>query len=70
VGRTDTSQRTDHVVRLDPEAIGESIENRRSEAAKKQGWTTVVMVATYRYLSEGVRMLGEAYSMHNDRDTE
>jgi hypothetical protein len=29
-----------------------------------------VVVATYKYLAQGVRILGEAYSTYDDRDTQ
>jgi hypothetical protein len=68
VGRTDASQSNGYDVRLDPLVKGQSEENLGSENTKKHRGPAVVIAAIYKYLSKGVRMLGEAYSTYNDRD--
>jgi hypothetical protein len=68
VGRTDASQSKGHAVRLDPVVMGESVEDLESEGTRRHRWPAVAIAAIYRYLSKGVRMLGEAYSTYNDRD--
>jgi hypothetical protein len=46
----------------------QSVENQQTESKKMSRWPTVAITATYRYLSEGVRTLGEGYSTYNDRN--
>ena len=42
-------------------------QDRKDEVARSQNWSAVVILATCRYLSEGVRVLGEAYTTYDDR---
>jgi hypothetical protein len=48
----------------------QSIENQSTESKKMHRWPAEVICATYKYLSEGVRTLGEAYSTYDDRDVQ
>jgi hypothetical protein len=50
--------------------ISESVEIQKTESKKMSRWPTVAIVSTYRYLSEGVRLLGEAYSGYDDRNSQ
>lgn len=68
MGRTGGSQSKGYAVRSDPGVVGESVEDLESGVTKRQRWPAVVIATIYRYLSKGVRMLGEAYSTYNDRD--
>ena len=43
-------------------------ELRPMEDEKKQRWPADAVAATYKYLSDGVRILAEAYSTHDDRN--
>ncbi len=47
--------------------VNESEQDRRFRIKRKQQWPAVAIVATHRYLSEGVRILGEAYTTYDDR---
>jgi hypothetical protein len=45
----------------------QSVENKQTESKKTSRWPTVAFAASYRFLSEGVRVLGEGYSIYDDR---
>ncbi len=45
-----------------------SEQTRNDEINRTLHWPAVVIVATCRYLSEGIRILGQGYSTYDDRD--
>ena len=45
-------------------------ENQSTEGEKLRRWPIVVIIATFRYLLEGVRILGQSYSVHDDRSSQ
>ena len=60
----------------DPRRAGDSANQARALAYGEEGkrdartrrfWPTVAIVATYKYVSEGVRILGRAYTTYDDR---
>ena len=55
---------------VNPIPISQFEEEQRSEGKKKHRWPAVAITATYRYLLEGVRTLGQAYSAYHDRNTQ
>jgi hypothetical protein len=63
--RTDAGP-SDRSPPINPAKISPSIENRQIESTKKHRWPVAAIAATYRYLSDGVRILGEAYSTYDD----
>jgi hypothetical protein len=52
------------------EKISPSTDNRQIESTKKHRWPVDALAAGYRYLSEGVRILGKAYSTYDDRNNQ
>jgi len=63
--RTNRSNRSAPPVYRAPNS--KSVENKQTESKKKSRWHTVAFAATYRYVSEGVRVLGDGYSTYDDR---
>jgi hypothetical protein len=49
--------------------INQSAGDWQVENNKTRRWPVVAIAATYRYLSEGVRILGEAHSTYDDCNT-
>jgi hypothetical protein len=45
------------------------VENEKNES-KKRGRLPAAIAATYKYLSEGVRIVGEGYSSYDDRNAQ
>jgi hypothetical protein len=41
--------------------------NRSTDGEKIRRWPFVVITATCKYLSEGIRVLGQSYSIYDDR---
>ena len=50
--------------------IGPPTENQQNEGWKKHRWLAAAIAASYRYLSDGVRILGKAYSTYDDRNSQ
>jgi hypothetical protein len=50
--------------------IGPRTEKQRNESSKKHRWPVAAVAASYRYLSDGVRILGRAYSTYDDRNSQ
>jgi hypothetical protein len=48
--------------------INEYVKDKQVEDKHNRHWPTVAIAVTYAYLSEGIRILGEAYSMYDDRN--
>jgi hypothetical protein len=46
------------------------VENEKNESKKRGRLPAAVIAATYKYLSEGVRLLGESYSSYDDRNSQ
>jgi hypothetical protein len=42
------------------------LEKQEAEVKEKRLWSTITTTATYRYLVEGIRILGRAYSTNHD----
>ena len=49
-------------------AIAQTGEHWPTESVKRRPWPVKAIVATYRHLAEGVRLLGEAYAAYDDRN--
>ena len=45
-------------------------ENQQNESSKKHRWPVAAIAASYKYLSDGVRILGKAYSTYDDRNSQ
>jgi hypothetical protein len=43
-------------------------ENKPPDNKWRRSWPAKAVIATYHYLSNGVRILGEAYSTYDDRN--
>ena len=50
--------------------MSETVENEMNESKKRGRLPVAVIAATYKYLSEGVRILGEGYSSYDDRNSQ
>jgi hypothetical protein len=50
------------------EPMSQPVENEKIENKKLGRLPAAVISATYKYLSEGVRILGEGYSSYDDRN--
>ena len=50
--------------------IGPRTEKQQNESSKKHRWPVAAIAASYRYLSDGVRILGRAYSTYDDRNSQ
>ena len=48
--------------------MSQPVEDEKMESKKVGRLPAAVIAATYKYLSEGVRILGEAYSSYDDRN--
>jgi hypothetical protein len=48
--------------------MNQSAEIPPTEGKKGHRWPAEAVAASYKYLAEGVRILGEAYSTYDDRD--
>ena len=48
--------------------MSQPVENEKVESKKMGRLPVVFIVATCKYLSEGVRILGEGYSSYDDRN--
>lgn len=55
---------------VDPIPISQFEEEQGIKGKKKHRWPAVAIATTYRYLLEGVRTLGQAYSAYDDRNTQ
>ena len=44
--------------------------NRSTDGEKIRRWPIVVITATCKYLSEGIRVLGQSYSIYDDRGSQ
>ncbi len=62
--QADQSSRGDPPVRQTKTEV--FVQDRTDEITRSQPWSAVVILATYRYLTEGVRVLGEAYTTYDD----
>lgn len=51
-------------------AISQSIENHEVEGTKKQRFPLIIITETYKYFSDGVQILGQAYSTYDDRNAQ
>ena len=49
-------------------AIEKIEENKPTDNKRGRSWLAKAVIATYNYLSHGVRILGEAYSTYDDRN--
>jgi hypothetical protein len=49
-------------------AIDKTVENKPTESDKRCPWPAKAISATYKYLSQGVRLLGESYATYDDRN--
>lgn len=47
--------------------ISQPVEYQSTEGKGMRRRSIAVIIATYRYLSEGVRILGQTYSIYDDR---
>lgn len=65
--RKDSNWLTDGMPPIGHMPIGRLFEDQQSEEGQTRRWPIAVMTATYRYLSEGVRILGKSYSVYDDR---
>ena len=45
-------------------------ENYQNESSKKHRWPLAAITASYMYLSDGVRILGKAYSTYDERNSQ
>jgi hypothetical protein len=68
--RTDPSPSNRSSPPIYREKIGPSTDTRQIESTKKLPWPVAALAAGYRYLSEGVRILGKAYSTYDDRNNQ
>ena len=50
--------------------IDQPLEDQRTEEKQPRRWPIVIMTATCKYLSEGVRTLGKSYSVYDDRSSQ
>ena len=50
------------------EPMSQPVENEKIENKKMGRLPVTIIAATYKYLSEGVRILGEGYSSYDDRN--
>ena len=50
--------------------ISPRTENQQNESSKEHWWPVAAIAASYRYLSDGVRVLGKAYSTYDDRNSQ
>jgi hypothetical protein len=68
--RTDPSpsNRSSHPIHA--AKIDSSTENQRVESTKGHRGPVAAIAASYRYLSEGVRILGKAYTTYDDRNAQ
>jgi hypothetical protein len=48
--------------------MSQPVENEKIENKKMGRLPVTIIAATYKYLSEGVRILGEGYSSYDDRN--
>ena len=53
---------------VDRAKISPRNENQQNESSKKHRWPVAAIAASYRYLLDGVRILGKAYSTYDDRN--
>jgi hypothetical protein len=44
--------------------------NRSTDGETIRRWPIVVITATWKYLSEGIRVLGQSYSIYDDRGSQ
>jgi len=44
--------------------------NRRTDGETIRRWPILVITATWKYLSEGVLVLGQSYSIYDDRGSQ
>jgi hypothetical protein len=44
--------------------------NRSTDGETIRRWPIVVITATWKYLSEGIRVLGQSYSIYDDRSSQ
>jgi hypothetical protein len=51
-------------------AIEKIEENKPPHNKGGRSWPAKAVIATYHYLSHGVRILGEAYSTYDDRNVQ
>ena len=65
--RKDSNWLTDGMPPIGHMPIGQHFEDQQTEEGQTRRWPIAVMTATYRYLSEGVRILGKSYSVYDDR---
>jgi hypothetical protein len=49
-------------------AIEKIEENKPPDNKWKRSWPAKAVIATYHYLSNGIRILGEAYGTYDDRN--
>jgi hypothetical protein len=49
--------------------VGQPTEKQQNESSKKHRWPVAAIAASYKYLSDGVRILGKAYSTYDDRNS-
>jgi hypothetical protein len=50
--------------------ISPRTENQQNEGSQKHRWLVAAIAASYRYLSDGVRILEKAYSTYDDRNSQ
>jgi hypothetical protein len=56
--------------RSSPPAHHAKISPPTENQQKKHRWPVAAIAASYRYLSDGVRILGKAYSTYDDRNSQ
>ena len=49
--------------------ISPRTENLKNESSKEHRWLPAAIATSYRYLSDGVRIIGKAYSTYDDRNS-
>ena len=70
VFRRDSNWPTHGIASVGRMSIDQPLEDQRTEEKRTRRWPIVVMTATYKYLSEGVRTLGKSYSVYDDRSSQ
>jgi hypothetical protein len=70
VFRKDSNWLTDGMPSVGHMPIGHPMEVERTEEKPTRRWPSIVMTATYRYLSDGIRVLGKSYSVYDDRGSQ
>jgi hypothetical protein len=62
----DSNWLTDGMPLIGHMRIGQPFEGQQTEERQTRRWPIAVMTATYRYLSEGVRILGKSHSVYDE----